>query len=129
MTDDHKEYIKQWIEKAEHDVIAAETLIGVRPLILDVACFHCQQAVEKFLKAFLIFKGIEIARTHDIVLLQEQCSAIDTDFSDIDFKNLHTFAVDARYPDFISPSIEETKEYLSIAKKIKELVFSKVKFA
>ncbi len=126
MTKGNKESIGKWIEKAEQDIIAAQTLFDIRPFILDVVCFHCQQAVEKLLKAFLFSKGQEIEKTHDIVFLQEQCSNIDMDFSDIDFKNLNTYAVDARYPDFISPELNEVKEYLLIAGKIKKLVLNKV---
>ncbi|TAL58007.1 MAG: HEPN domain-containing protein [Bacteroidetes bacterium] len=129
MTDDYREYIGQWFEKADHDIIAAKSLIEIRPLILDVACFHCQQAVEKYLKAFLVYKEVDFEKTHNIRLLQNKCAAMDADFSQLDFKNLNTFAVDARYPDFISPSVEEAKEYLIIAEKIKELVISKVKLA
>ena len=41
MTEDHKQYIRKWLEKADHDLIASQTLIDAQPLILDVACFHC----------------------------------------------------------------------------------------
>ena len=51
MTADFKEYIKAWLLKADHDIISAQRLLEIEPMILDSACFHCQQAIEKSLKA------------------------------------------------------------------------------
>lgn len=48
---------KELLKKAEHDLIAASMIIDLNPIILDIACFHCQQAVEKLLKTFLLFNG------------------------------------------------------------------------
>jgi HEPN domain-containing protein len=45
-------YVESWIYKAEHDLISAQRLLEIEPMILDNACFHCQQAMEKLLKAF-----------------------------------------------------------------------------
>lgn len=128
MTAEEKKYIGHWLEKAEHDLIAARLLIESVPLILDISCFHCQQASEKFLKAFLAFHSVDLEKTHDIILLQRKCSAIDFDFSELDFRNLSHFAVKARYPFYPdTPSLEEAKFFLSAATKVKELVLKKVK--
>jgi HEPN domain-containing protein len=128
MTEELKEYIRKWLIKAEHDILNAQTVIEHNPIILDTACFHCQQAVEKYLKAFLVFKGIAIERTHDLDFLLDICAQHDQDFLNHDIKDLNDFAVEIRYPDtFLSPSLEETKEYLQIALNIKELISKKIK--
>ena len=57
MTPDFKEYINSWLQKAENDILSAQRLLEIEPMILDNACFHCQQAAEKSLKAFLHYKG------------------------------------------------------------------------
>lgn len=122
-----KDYINKWIEKAQHDIETAELLIELKPLILDVACFHCQQAVEKYLKAFLIFNNKSIIKTHSIEFLIQECGAIDTDFWEIDFKNLDEYAVEIRYPDtFLQPDLTEAKEYYAIALFIRKLVTEKI---
>jgi hypothetical protein len=36
MTDAEIKHLKQWLEKAEHDLIAARLIIENQPLILDV---------------------------------------------------------------------------------------------
>lgn len=60
MTSAHKAYVESWLNKAEHDLMSAQRLIEIAPMILDNACFHCQQAMEKCLKAYLIYNGQEI---------------------------------------------------------------------
>jgi len=39
----------EWLMKASRDLMSAEILIDHEPPVLDAACFHCQQAVEKSL--------------------------------------------------------------------------------
>jgi HEPN domain-containing protein len=41
-------------------------IIELNPIILDIACFHCQQAVEKYLKSFLLYRGQELIKTHNL---------------------------------------------------------------
>ena len=96
MNSELKQYIERWYIKAEHDLITARTMLEHNPLVLDVVCFHCQQAVEKYLKAFLASNEKEIIKTHNLNFLQAQCTEIDNDFNSFDFKQLGEFAVDVR---------------------------------
>jgi hypothetical protein len=50
--------VKEWLQKAKQDLLAAKVLLEHVPPVLEPACFHCQQAVEKILKAFLVWKSI-----------------------------------------------------------------------
>jgi HEPN domain-containing protein len=126
MTQDEKDYLLEWFRKADHDISAAHKLI-VDADILDTACFHCQQAAEKYLKAYLIFKGIEIERTHNLSKLKKECVKLDKDFDSFDFKDLNDYAIDIRYPDDATePDLPETQYYLELAEKVKELVRNKV---
>jgi HEPN domain-containing protein len=52
MNDATKEFIIQWIEKANEDLYVVERLTEDEIVATSSICFHCQQAVEKFLKAF-----------------------------------------------------------------------------
>lgn len=129
MSPELQSYIKGWLEKANNDLISAQRLIEIEPMILDNACFHCQQAIEKYLKAFLIFKGKDIERTHNINFLLIECVQYDNSFNDIDVKNINAFAVQIRYPDdTIMPELPEAKEYYQIALEVKKIVLNKVKF-
>jgi len=127
MTEEEEKHLSLWIKKAEHDLIAAKLIIDYRPLILDVACFHCQQAVEKYLKTFLIFKEEEFPRTHNLDVLLENCSALQPEFAAIDLKNLESFAVRGRYPhDFLQPDLDETLDYYAMAEIVKALVLREI---
>jgi HEPN domain-containing protein len=53
------------------DLAAAQVLAASEGDFSYVVCFHCQQAVEKMLKAALLASGVEPARTHDVGFLLE----------------------------------------------------------
>jgi HEPN domain-containing protein len=50
--------VKQWIEKADHDLGTAQVTYLYLPKYRDTIAFHCQQAAEKYLKGFLLFLDI-----------------------------------------------------------------------
>ncbi len=85
-----KNYIENWIKKAEEDLKTAshELLLSDNEMVTSSICFHSQQAAEKYLKCFLVFKNIEFSRTHDIELLQEFCGRVDDSFYEaVNIKN------------------------------------------
>ncbi len=128
MTKPLKDHINAWLEKADNDLLSAARLIEIEPMILDNACFFCQQAVEKYLKAFLRYKQHDFEKKHNLDYLLQKCSEYDNDFSSIDVKDLSAFAVQIRYPDTaISPEPDETKEYLRIAEHIRDFVKERIK--
>lgn len=128
MNEETKSYIRQWFAKAGDDLIVIDKLTQFEVVATSAVCFHCQQVVEKYLKAFLIAKGVEIRKTHNIEFLLTECEEFDPDFSSIDPKDLNDFGVDIRYPgDIYSPSIEETLAHKQIALDVKKLVEQKLK--
>jgi len=96
----NEETVKNWIRRAENDLKIAKDEIATDRPVLDMVCFHMQQCAEKYLKAFLIFHGKEIRKTHDIGEIINQCKKIDPDFSfllDINADILTKYAVEIRY--------------------------------
>jgi HEPN domain-containing protein len=71
----------EWLQKAEGDYATAgrETRARRHPNY-DAACFHAQQAAEKYLKAFLQGHGLPAPRTHNLVELLELCLPLDASF-------------------------------------------------
>lgn len=55
---------RQWLAKAERDLLAAERALNGSPPLRDVAAFHWQQAAEKALKAFLTWHHRPFRKTH-----------------------------------------------------------------
>jgi HEPN domain-containing protein len=72
------ESIKKWIEKGDHDLGTAMITYQYLPKYKDTIAFHCQQAVEKYLKSFLFYLGLPIKRTHDLIFLLEQINKNET---------------------------------------------------
>lgn len=122
--------VREWILKAESDLKIGTDEIGTENPATDAICFHMQQCVEKYLKAFLIFHGCEIGRTHVLEELIRRCMEIDPDFQqlfDMDAHLLTSYAVEARYPgDILFPPVEEAKEAIEIAKKAKRFILAKL---
>jgi HEPN domain-containing protein len=56
--------------------------LEAKTVITDTVCFHCQQAVEKCLKAFLVKHQIEFPKTHSIMTLINLCSKADSSFKE-----------------------------------------------
>src|ERR1035441_6331804 len=92
--------LRQWIDKADADLevarrLEAEAAGNLR--IREIVGFHCQQAAEKYLKAFLTRCQIEFPKTHDIKLLLELAGdPLAGSLSDA--KWLTPFGVEIRYP-------------------------------
>ena len=129
MTPAVKEYLQAWLMKADHDIISAQRLLEIEPMILDKACFHCQQAVEKSLKAFLIYNSQEVERTHNIRSLLTECAQFDAVFNTIDPLNINAFAVQARYPDTsLMPEKEEAVALYRLAIEVNNLVKERIVF-
>lgn len=95
-----KRHTAQWVSKAEEDREAARELAAHRPPRRNAACFHCQQAVEKYLKALLQELSISFSKTHDLELLLDlllpHASTLNALRRRLDA--LTNFAVDYRYP-------------------------------
>lgn len=65
-----------WFRKGDSDLAdARRTTASEGPY--DTACFHAQQAVEKYLKGVLAWRGLEIPRTHDLEELQRLCIQLE----------------------------------------------------
>ncbi len=56
----------RWVRKAEADLIGARNLARTKPPLHDLACFHCEQSAEKYLKALLQEFGLVVPRTHNL---------------------------------------------------------------
>lgn len=129
MTPALKAFIESWLNKAGHDLISAQRLLEIEPFILDNACFHCQQAIEKALKAYLVYKGYDVERTHNIIFLLAECAKFDTVFGTIDPLNINAYAVQSRYPDAnLMPTLQEAQGYYQLALKINKMVIERIIF-
>ena len=124
------ESIKKWIEKGDHDLGTAMITYQYLPKYKDTIAFHCQQAVEKYLKSFLFYLGLPIKRTHDLIFLLEQINKNET-VEQVWFEKaleLQDFAVEIRYPDMvIELSNTEIETAIEISKDFRKFILVKLK--
>jgi len=71
-------YPADWLRIAEKDIGRVEVLLEAHDP--DAAGVYLQQAVEKFLKAFLLSKGWALERTHDLEVLLNAALAHEPSF-------------------------------------------------
>lgn len=129
MNEDKREFIEQWLYKANEDFMAAKELLKSELPLTGVICFHCQQSIEKYLKAYLIYKDEEVEKTHHLESLMKRSAEHDAEFNGIELSDIDQFAVTVRYADdFFIPSDSDAKEYFRIAGLVKELVSGKIIF-
>ena len=78
-----RDLVRQWITKAEIDFRTADRLIQDSDPIRESIAFHCQQAVEKYVKAFLVRHQREFPKTHDLDLLLTLVVSVSAELSKI----------------------------------------------
>ena len=123
------EFVLAWTQKADDDILSAHYLAeNMHPVPLEVVCFLCQQAAEKYLKAFLVYNDQEPPKTHDLTELTKLCSVFIADFSILHKKCdfLFPFAVRTRYPGNNDPDENDMKIALSFADEIIKFVKTKI---
>lgn len=70
--------VRQWLLKADHDLRSAARLMsGDGEALLDTAVYHCQQAAEKALKAYLTAHCVVFPKIHLLLPLLALCTDID----------------------------------------------------
>lgn len=105
--------------------------VGFREEYFAKACFHAHQAIEKTLKAYLIYKGKRVPRIHHLIELSKLCNAPWMKDFETELKIVDTFYIPTRYPDGIPGSLplrlpgkKEAGEAIDLADRVFSLVQS-----
>jgi len=120
------ELIEKWFKKACSDLRTAfHMFYDIYPKEIEITCYHCQQAVEKVLKAYLLYHDIEPPYIHDLGALCKLCSEYDDKFIPLytDCQKLTIYASMTRYPNNIEITEEETKIVLKKTYEIYNFVY------
>jgi len=116
------EIARQWLDKADNDLLNADNNLSSSRIPYDTVCLHCQQAVEKMLKAFLVANRIAYPISHDLLLILESILIVEPQAEKLrDFLVLlNPYAVEIRYPDeYNMPSDKDAAEARNAAGKIR----------
>ena len=127
MDDAKLELVRGWLTRADHDLRSARALAALADPLLDTAIYHCQQAAEKSVKAWLQVRDVVIPKTHDIEELIELAAASHSEFTEHSkaAETLTPYVSAFRYPGGFEepmPSREEFDAALKDAQTIFDFV-------
>ncbi len=90
----------EWVEKAEENYTTVKLLYQNEISSKNIICFHAQQCIEKYLKAWLQEKNIPIPRTHKLEDLLDLIIPYIPEWNSwkSDLSTLSNHAVNFRYP-------------------------------
>ena len=123
-------YCMKWIEYAQNVIRIAtqemEAHVNPRHRAYEAILYHCQQGVEKILKAYLLHNGM-IQWGHDLEVLRKACTGFDKSFDSIRLAKHCAFLgllVAARYPDFKMALVDASnaERALNSAKRVFDFV-------
>lgn len=124
----NKDIASEWQNVANLDLESAKFLMNMNSVPFQIVCYHCQQAIEKYLKAFLAFCGNEILKTHDLLMLNKKCEEYDSSFKTIykDCLETNDYAVHTRYPFYEDLTEGDALLAIKSAERVKEFVTAKI---
>ena len=96
---------REWVRCAEKDFDVAAALMRRRTkTAANSIGFHCQQCVEKYLKARLEEAGLNAPRTHDLVVLLQLLLPVEPLWASFApaLRRLNDYAVKFRYPGHVT---------------------------
>lgn len=131
----HRENALRWLDQGKHDLESAKNNLENVKFYSD-ACFMSEQASQKALKAYLLFKGERYVLSHSVKELAESCAEYDKEFTGVVECGmiLDKYYIPTRYPDALAPPAVPYKSYIEkeaveavgYAKKIINLASKKI---
>jgi len=116
---------EDWVFLADRDLSVAEYLaVNMRPLPTEIIAFHCQQAVEKYLKGALVILDVEPPYIHNLdklcILAEKHRQSFASIFTLCSI--ITHFSVQPRYDRGLDLSEDDMKIVLAHTKTIKEFL-------
>jgi HEPN domain-containing protein len=118
-----KQTTNEWFLAAEDDLLAAKRLATDNRLT-NVASFHCQQCIEKGLKAVIEEKGLPPLKSHDLFRLQLNAEIQLPETELILLGTINEVYIDSRYPSDFGlmpqgkPSLTDADIFIAYTEKL-----------
>ena len=120
-----KKRVKEWVKYSKLDLDSAIKLLE-SPELTQSAAFHCQQSIEKSLKAIIEEKINKVPRTHDLEklygLIEEYGIKLKIDEDILD--QVNDVYIETRYPSDLGlvpegiPKVETIKYFYDLTESI-----------
>jgi len=118
-TDSRRYY--DWLDRAGEDILCAKALIG-HDNCYNGAAFHCQQTIEKALKAYILLKSDMLVDGHNLPWLCKRAAKYDATFTDWLAQSalLNKCYIETRYPADLPLDLdyEQVQLYYGMAKEM-----------
>ena len=127
------ELIKNWLALARENLLTAKSTIPEEFSPYHTVCFMCQGSAEKYLKAYLIWKGWQLEKIHDLEEILKCCVKYNEEFDHLlpQCKLLNKYITEGRYPGdlpFEAIGERDAIEAIESADKIAEFVLERIQF-
>ncbi|MDR1176767.1 MAG: HEPN domain-containing protein [Treponema sp.] len=115
--------VKEWFILADDDFDSANILSNAVKKHNEIICYLCAQAVEKYLKGYLIYNDIVPERTHNLIFLNSICIEKDKAFEYIKTECglVNRFVNDIRYPHKMETKLEDVNMAIKSVEKIRNI--------
>ena len=119
--------ITDWLRLAQENLQVATSTITAEYAPYHTVCFLCQNSAERYLKAYLIYQGWELKKTHDLNELLLFCVEYNNKLETLrdDCEILNEYITSARYPGdlpFDNFDEEQAQEAITSANRISETI-------
>jgi HEPN domain-containing protein len=109
------------LRKAAQDEALLDSILEDKTVSAEIFGYHCQQAAEKLLKAWLAHRAVRYPKTHNlqalVELLEAQGQPVPTDLADLD--QLTPYATVYRY--------EQVPEYSPLDRRAARALVARVR--
>lgn len=125
-------YVKSWFARGDDDLALIKLILEKGTGSSNLACFHAQQAAEKYLKGFLAHHDLHVRKIHDLEVLLEDCKNIDPSFVELQdsARFLSQFYTESRYPDdYVEFPREDAEKSFEAGLRIKKFILKKIESA
>jgi HEPN domain-containing protein len=99
MDNPFKKQAQEWFERGDHDIETAQLLHDERGYTDSIA-YHIQQAIEKYLKGYLVMNGKKPPKIHELDTLLNNIACFDDSFNGfLDLcEKASRYYIENRYP-------------------------------
>lgn len=115
----------EWLTKARSDYLFAEASLREFSGFYSQICILCHDAVEKYLKAFLVSHGRRPERIHDLLAVLHTCTELDPKLAGLasHCAILNDYYIPLKYPShYPEVTREQAEEAFAAAGAIREEV-------
>ena len=114
---DNKTIAKEWFDIADMDLSSALYLQNMPPVPIEIICYYCQQASEKYLKGYPLSKGWQLEWTHDLAVLLDEAVKYKPELDYRDFQSRYPFKVEGPKKEEVEKALAQTKQIIQLLLK------------